>query len=169
MLKKIAKILILFSLLASCSKSNESYSYELPETKLNPVHTAYFYLNLQEKQDRKALKRLLGVDPVYYEWCAAFVNAILEIHYLPTSDTVSDYPLTARSFLKLGEKVYVPQQGDIVVFPRGEAWQGHVGFYVSTVEIDGIEYYNILGGNQNNKVSIERYPAYRAISIRRVE
>ena len=155
-----------FLLLVSCSAKSDNTSDLL--TKHTPVHTAYMYLDMQETRDRKALKELIGVDPVFYEWCAAFVNAILDLHDLPNSSTVSDYPLTARSFLKLGERVYEPQQGDIIVFPRGEPWQGHVGFYVNTVTIDEIDYYYILGGNQNNKVSIDLYPAYKALSIRRV-
>jgi hypothetical protein len=58
--------------------------------------------------------------------------------------------------------------GDIVVFPRGDqGWQGHVGFYVKEQVIDDKLYYYILGGNQKNKVSVELYPADKAIGIRR--
>ena len=143
-------------------------SKEVPDNK-RLIYKAYSYLDLQERRDRQEIKDLIGVDPVRYEWCAAFVNAILESNNLPTSNTVSRYPLTARSFLKLGEKVYEPIEGDVVIFPRGnQGWQGHVGFYVGTEEINGIDYYWILGGNQNDKVSIEAYPAYSALGIRRI-
>ena len=143
-------------------------SKEMPDNK-RLIYKAYSYLDLQERRDRQEIKDLIGVDPVRYEWCAAFVNAILESNSLPTSNTVSRYPLTARSFLKLGEKVYEPIEGDVVIFPRGnQGWQGHVGFYVGTEEINGIDYYWILGGNQNDKVSIEAYPAYSALGIRRI-
>jgi hypothetical protein len=61
-----------------------------------------------------------------------------------------------------------PEFGDIVVFPRGnQGWQGHVGFYIETVQVDGIDHYVILGGNQKNKVSYDLYPASKAIAIRR--
>ena len=58
--------------------------------------------------------------------------------------------------------------GDIVVFPRGTSdWEGHVGFYVGTEIKNNKEYYRILGGNQNNAVSIDLYPAKKALGIRR--
>ena len=81
------------------------------------------------------------------------------------------YPLTARAFLDWGHKVSKEdiRPGDIVVFPRGnQGWQGHVGFYLKTEIINGIEYYWILGGNQSNKVSIVRYRASNALGIRSI-
>ena len=58
--------------------------------------------------------------------------------------------------------------GDIIVFPRGnEGWQGHVGFYLNSVVKNNKTYYRILGGNQNNAVSIDLYPAKKALGIRR--
>ena len=83
------------------------------------------------------------------------------------SESVSEYPLTARSFLNWGTEVKNPESGDIIVFPRGQAWQGHVGFYVRTTNIEGEPHYVILGGNQDDKVSLEFYPASKAIGIRR--
>jgi len=167
-MKKLLIFLTLFLALVSCSVP--SVSREVSSNK-KLIYKAYSYIDLQERRDRQEIKDLIGVDPVRYEWCAAFVNAILESNYLPTSSTVSKYPLTARSFLKLGEEVELwnPVEGDIIVFPRGnQGWQGHVGFYVGASVIDNIDYYWILGGNQNDKVSIEAYPAYKAIGIRRV-
>ena len=167
-MKKFLVFLVFALTLASCS--TPSITREPPSNK-KLVYKAYSYIDLQERRDRQEIKDLIGVDPVRYEWCAAFVNAILESNDLPTSNTVSKYPLTARSFLNLGEEVEVwnPIEGDIVVFPRGnQGWQGHVGFYVGAAVIDNVDYYYILGGNQNDKVSIEAYPAYKAIGIRRV-
>ena len=166
-MKKFLVFLVFALTLASCS--TPSITREPPSNK-KLVYKAYSYIDLQERRDRQEIKDLIGVDPVRYEWCAAFVNAILESNDLPTSNTVSKYPLTARSFLNLGEEVEVwnPIEGDIVVFPRGnQGWQGHVGFFVSEIEIDGVLYYHILGGNQNNKVSIELYRANSALGIRR--
>ena len=77
-------------------------------------------------------------------------------------------PLMARSFLSWGLPVDIPEAGDLVIFPRGNSdWKGHVGFYLSSVKRDGKEYYRILGGNQNNAVSIDLYPAKKALGIRR--
>lgn len=162
------KIFISLSLLliSSCSQYVESNSNPLPRKYL--VYDAYSYIGLEENTHRQTLKSVIGVDPVYTEWCAAFVNTILKQNEYPTSATVSDYPLTARSFLSLGVPTKDPQMGDIVVFRRGEPWQGHVAFYVGTTTIDGIKYFNVLGGNQDDKVSIKSYPVSRVLSIRRI-
>ena len=41
------------------------------------------YVGLNEYDDRREIKNLVGVDPVRTEWCAAFVNAVLEIQNIP--------------------------------------------------------------------------------------
>ena len=75
----------------------------------------------------------------------------------------------ARSFLDWGKEVEEPLAGDVIVFPRGTSeWQGHVGFYVGQEIKNKVLYYRILGGNQNNSVNIELYPASRALGIRRM-
>ena len=135
-------------------------------TSTDSVITAQPYIGLSERQDRKQIRELTGVDPVRTEWCAAFVNAVLEIDGIPGSDSVSDTPLLARSFLSWGERVDPKdiRRGDIVVFPRGrEGWKGHVGFFVE--EKDGM--WVILGGNQSNEVRYDLYQARRAIGVRR--
>ena len=126
-------------------------------------------MGYHEKYNRTELKILLGVDPTKYEWCAAFVNAILKYNDIPGSESVSDYPLLARSFLSWGETVIGdPVLGDVVIFPRGrEQWKGHVGFYAGEIMVGSIKYYIILGGNQNNEVSYEYYKANTAIDVRR--
>lgn len=169
-MKKIFLYSFILILLGACSNASNGRPTQRPVfSSKNLVYTAYSYIDLHERYDRQEIKELVGVDPVHTEWCAAFVNSILEQHNLPTSATVSDYPLTARSFLKWGEEVVIPKQGDIIIFPRGnQGWQGHVAFYVSTKVINGIEYYFVIGGNQDNMVSIEGYPAHKALSIRRM-
>ena len=140
-------------------------------TTSDSVITAQPYIGLQERQDRSELRELVGVDPVRTEWCAAFVNAILEIDGVPNLNDQTNYPpLMARSFLYWGERVETDdiQRGDIVVFPRGnEGWKGHVGFYVETQTVNGKDYYVILGGNQNNEVRYDLYSPNRALGIRR--
>lgn len=150
-------------LLSGCSISTaDTYSI---------LNAAKPYIGLEERQNRTELRELVGVDPVRTEWCAAFVNAILEIEGIPSlNDIEYPYPLTARGFLNWGESVPRAdvQRGDVVVFPRGRAgWQGHVGFYVETQVVDGEEYWVILGGNQENSVRYDLYPANRSIGIRR--
>jgi uncharacterized protein (TIGR02594 family) len=158
---KYLLLILSINILAACATQSNTMS---------TVTTATPYIGLEERQNRKELRELTGVDPVRTEWCAAFVNAILELEGIPGSESVSDNPLMARSFLDWGtrvEKVDV-QKGDIVVFPRGnQGWQGHVGFYVQTQVHNGKEYWLILGGNQDNKVRYDLYPANRVIGIRR--
>jgi uncharacterized protein (TIGR02594 family) len=140
-------------------------------TATDSVITAQPYIGLQERQNRGELRELVGVDPVRTEWCAAFVNAILELDSIPNlNDIEHPYPLTARGFLTWGDRVERAdiQRGDVVVFPRGRTgWQGHVGFYVGTRIVDGDEYWIILGGNQSNEVRYDLYRANRSLGIRR--
>ena len=140
-------------------------------TASDSVITAQPYIGLEERAHRAELKQLLDVDPVRTEWCAAFVNAVLEIDGIPTLNDQRQYPpLMARSFLYWGERVAREdiQRGDVVIFPRGNAgWQGHVGFYVDTQTHNGREYWIILGGNQNNEVRYDFYTPRRAIDVRR--
>ena len=136
-----------------------------------PTARAEEYLGLHERQNRQQLKELTGVDPVRTEWCAAFVNAILELEGIPNNDE-HKYPLTARAFLDWGNPIN-PQDikpGDIVVLPRGnQGWQGHVGFYVTTVDTNKGQRWVILGGNQSNSVRYDLYDPKRALGIRRGE
>lgn len=136
---------------------------------LQPVDTAAAMVGLDEHASRSQIHNLIGVDPVSYQWCAAFVNAILKLHNIPGSETVSEHPLTARSFLKWGMPVSEPQVGDIVVFERnGNGWQGHVGFYIDTTFVEGVPSFVVLGGNQNNQIGYDTYPMSRLLGIRRL-
>jgi uncharacterized protein (TIGR02594 family) len=162
------------ALSAACTTPGNSIENPISEPRQkirvgldNPAIRAFKYIDYTERTHRAELRELTGIDPVRTEWCAAFINAVLE-----ESDIVSNndhkYPLTARAFLQWGVEVSEPEPGDVVVFPRGNSsWQGHVGFYLKTLEINGVEYYMILGGNQSNKVSIVPYRASKALGIRR--
>mgnify|MGYP000128898840 CR=1 FL=1 len=180
-MKKTILVLVITAL-GACTSANQtenidsysgvyasSYFFNKVRQDTRPhTRVAFQFLNYNEQTHRQELKAFTGVDPVRTEWCAAFVNAVLNESGVPGSESVSNYPLTARSFLRWGHSVDTPQPGDLVVFPRGNAsWQGHVGFYFGSRIIGGVEYYRILGGNQNNEVSIELYPASRALDIRR--
>ena len=88
----------------------------------NSTITAQEYIGLHEYRQRQELTELLEVDPVRTEWCAAFVNAILELDDIPNlHDIESTAPLMARSFLSWGIPVEPEniKRGDIVIFPRG--------------------------------------------------
>lgn len=160
-------VTILISACQTTDYNNNSNDIRLPTN--NPAFKAAQYLGYTERTHRAELRELVGVDPVRTEWCAAFVNSVLEESDIESNNS-HKYPLTARAFLDWGTKVNKDdiKPGDIVVFPRGnQGWQGHVGFYIKTQVVNGQEFYYILGGNQNNKVSIVSYPAKRALGIRR--
>ena len=159
---KLLYIAVVGSCLGACTIAEENIN--------DSVVTAQPYIGLQERTHRAELRELLDVDPVRTEWCAAFVNAVLELDGIPGSDSVSDVPLMARSFLSWGERVEPADihRGDIVVFPRGnQGWQGHVGFFVDSQIVDGKEIWIILGGNQSNEVRYDFYSPSKALGIRR--
>ncbi len=154
---RVILVILFFTLITNCAGT------------VNHVSVAESKIGLNEYQHKTVLKEYVGFDPRYTEWCAAFVNAVLaESMMTNLHDMDHPQPLTARSFLDWGEKVDLPQAGDIIVFPRGTSdWQGHVGFYVGSTEKNGKKYYRILGGNQNDSVSIELYRANQALGIMR--
>ena len=139
-----------------------------PVSDADSVSAAQPYIGLSEYHNRSEIQDFTGVDPVHVEWCAAFVNAVLDLDGIPGSDSVSDHPLLARSFLFWGEAVEPEhiQRGDVVVFPRGSSdWKGHVGFFVAPYPRTGE--WIILGGNQDNTVSYQLYDPSVALGIRR--
>jgi uncharacterized protein (TIGR02594 family) len=94
-------------------------------------------------------------------WCAAFVG-----HCLEKAGIRSTRRLNARSYLDWGVPVEIAEarQGDIGVIPRGRSgWQGHV-FFIDRVEGQWVWG---LGGNQDDAVSVKRYPASKLLGVRR--
>jgi uncharacterized protein (TIGR02594 family) len=158
------KIVILLAILLTSNCS----MFVPPDQDLSPIEEASKYIGYHERTNRKELQALMDIDPVTTQWCAAFVNSVLNNQGIPGTDSFAEYPLLARSFLSWGIPAETPEPGDIVVLSRGNAsWKGHVGIYISTVTIDGVEYYQILGGNQDNSVSIKEYPTSRLLGIRK--
>jgi uncharacterized protein (TIGR02594 family) len=92
-------------------------------------------------------------------WCAAFANAMLE-----RADVKGTNSVAARSFMQWGKELKEPEPGCLVVLWRGSknSWQGHVGFFIS----ESAEYVKVLGGNQNNAVSIANYPKSQLLGYR---
>ncbi len=160
MFRKNAVGIFCLSFLIACQPIEEFQDLSKPAEQ---------YIGLDENKDRNQIKELVGVDPVYTQWCAAFVNFVLDIQGIPGSEVTSDYPLLARSFLTWGEEVLdKPRKGDIVVFPRGDKlWQGHVGFFIKEVQYENKTRWVILGGNQDNTVSYAEFNPKKAIAIRR--
>ena len=104
-------------------------------------------------------------------WCSAFVSFVAWILDLPRSRSLS-----ARSWLLIGEPVALEDAApgfDVVILKRGKGPQpgaevlkapGHVGFLAGWEGLDVL----VLGGNQGNAVTVQRWPRSSVIGIRRL-
>ncbi len=92
-------------------------------------------------------------------WCSAFACAMIE-----KAGYRSPHSAAAKSFLVWGKELIKPRRGAVLVFTRGaaNADTGHVGFYVSETTSEFL----VLGGNQGNCVSVQRYDKARLLAIR---
>lgn len=99
-------------------------------------------------------------------WCAAAMGYWLSRAGLPHTGR-----LDAQSYKDYGTEVSIEDArvGDIVVWRFGPpgSWRGHLAFFVKRVG----NYIDALGGNQQDKVGVNRYPisssTYQLLSIRR--
>jgi uncharacterized protein (TIGR02594 family) len=96
-------------------------------------------------------------------WCSAFVNAIYWEFDLPHTKSAA-----ARSWLDVGVPVSIEVArpvSDLVILSRPpNPTSGHVGFYDS----HSTQTVTILGGNQQNKVTIETFNKARIVGVRRI-
>jgi len=120
---------------------------EIVGSKHNPV--------ILEWADEIGLKKVYTNDEI--PWCGLFIAYCAHIAGLQ----VVDKPLWALSWANYGTKVDEPMLGDILTFKRDGG--GHVGIYVG----EDATHYHVLGGNQNNSVSISRIAKSRLHQARR--
>jgi len=92
--------------------------------------------------------RTIG-DPSDIAWCGDYAETSLR-RTIPDI-VVPSNPYLAANWSSWGQHV-APQRGCILSFWRGspDSWKGHVGFYAGESE----DNFYVLGGNQNNMVSI---------------
>ena len=91
-------------------------------------------------------------------WCAAFLGASLE-----RAGIRGTRSLLARSYLAWGEPLAAFRFGAVAVLTRGaDPAAGHVGFAVGATEGEIL----LLGGNQSDAVTVERFPWSRVIGLR---
>jgi uncharacterized protein (TIGR02594 family) len=91
-------------------------------------------------------------------WCAAFTGAMLE-----RAGHRSTRSLRARSYLNWGVALEVAKTGAVAVLSRGrDPALGHVGFVVGLTD-DAVV---LLGGNQSNAVTVQRFPRSRLLGLR---
>ncbi len=130
------------------------------------LYHAYEELGVQETAGPEATARVIEYHAVTtlratsdeVPWCASFVGWCLEKAGIRSTKSAA-----ARSYAQWGYELKTPREGCIVVLERkNDPSKGHVGFYIS--EADG--WVNILGGNQNNQVCKQAYPAARVVSYR---
>lgn len=102
---------------------------------------------------------LLKANEDEIPWCSSFVNWCMYKAKIYRTDSAA-----ARSWLKWGVNLLIPAFGCVTVLSRGDnPASGHVGFYVGSTTSDTIR---ILGGNQDNKVSIKNFPKSRVLAYR---
>lgn len=91
-------------------------------------------------------------------WCAAFLGACLE-----RAGHRSTRSLLARSYLDWGTPLQVAKLGAVAIFSRGsDPGQGHVGFVIGA----GDKRLYLLGGNQQDAVSVQSFEASRLLGLR---
>jgi uncharacterized protein (TIGR02594 family) len=142
-----------------------------PEVKLTLCErafaTAYKELGVSEIYGEKHNPRILeyhkatdyGATQDEVAWCSSFVNWCIQ-----KAGGKGTRSVRARSWLKWGKPVDVPQKGDVVIFSRPpETWTGHVAFFIS----DEGATITVLGGNQSNKVKLSKYDKTRLLGYRR--
>lgn len=129
------------------------------------IATASRFMGMREDENKRQLavfmrKAGFNINPDITAWCAAFVNAVLYENGIQGTGK-----LNARSFLDWGVKTTTPKVGDVVVLWRGtrEGWKGHVGFFKG---FDNAGNVLLLGGNQNDQVTVEAFPVARVLGYR---
>jgi uncharacterized protein (TIGR02594 family) len=90
-------------------------------------------------------------------WCGLYIAYICKMAGLD----VVDKPLWALSWSNWGNPAIEPMLGDVLTFKRNGG--GHVGIYVGEDDT----HYHVLGGNQNNSVSVSRIAKSRLFKARR--
>ena len=139
---------------------------------MRPYDLALRFVGVSETQgvaSNPLVLTMLKLDQEWPEgdhvaWCSAFMNFIAWMLRLPRSKK-----LNARSWLEIGQPVGLEEATpgyDVVVFWRKskEGAFGHVGLYAGREGNDIL----VLGGNQSDRVSIDRYPADRLLGVRRI-
>jgi uncharacterized protein (TIGR02594 family) len=102
------------------------------------------------------------LDDSTISWCSMIMKYIFE----KEGYQVSKATPAARSWLNVGTSLSTPIPEDcIVVIKRGsQEWQGHVGIFMKE---EGT-YIWILGGNQSDSVSIQKFPKSSVLGYRKI-
>ncbi len=123
---------------------------EIPGEKHNPI-----ILNFFKEIGHK------WVQSDETAWCSAFINYIAKISGVEYSGK-----LDARSWLKIGQIIEIPELGDLVIYWREsrDRWKGHVGLWGG----ENVKHIWTLGGNQNGQVNVTPKPIVRKLAYIRL-
>lgn len=133
---------------------------ETPGTLANPAVLAMLQLDAQWPKDDQT------------PWCSAFVNYVCWLLHMDRSKS-----LRARSWLEVGRAVSLVRAEpgfDVVILKRGRGKQpgpdvieapGHIGFLAGFTLRNQV---HVLGGNQDDMVSVKPYPVSRVLGVRRL-
>ena len=132
------------------------------------MHEALYLLEGRSRigltSERQLLQLLSWVDqrmPLGVPWCGLFVGHCLRMA-MPNCP-LPRFHMRGRPWLDWGEPAQ-PQLGAVMVFwhyhPKTPF--GHVAFYWS----EDAESYHVLGGNQRDRITIQRYPRERHLGTR---
>lgn len=126
-----------------------------PAASADLLNAARQYVGQTERGSRKALKRLIGVDPRVTKWCGAFLGYVVRKagYKAPPGHNL------AASWTRFGKAVKLKnaRKGDVIVL------RGHVTIFTRFAggKVCGI------GGNQSNAVQESCYAMRRVVSVRR--
>jgi uncharacterized protein (TIGR02594 family) len=144
-----------------------SYAWLKKETAPKILVEAVKHIGVKEIVGKKhnptilSWAKALGLEKTYTNdeipWCGLFVAYCAHASGLP----VVKHPLWALNWNKYGNVAQVPMLGDVLTFTRNGG--GHVGIYVG----EDNTHYHVLGGNQNNSVSVSRIAKDRLSQARR--
>jgi len=108
--------------------------------------------------------KILGLENIYktdeIAWCGLFMGYVVHMAGLDIPFSYKE-GLWALKWNNFGTKQRIAMLGDVLTFKRKNG--GHVGLYVGEDETC----YHVLGGNQNNSVSIVRIEKSRLSQVRR--
>lgn len=162
--------------MASGGSLVNSQSFDVPEGAPDYLHAAIYDIGISEEindgrrtrsnplvesYSEKAIGKRMDARSV--PWCAYWMNAKLIDAGLPGTNSGM-----ARSFLRWGNEVSDGdwKVGDIVVFWRGRRDDGVTGHVAVLLKWNSRHVY-CLGGNQGDKVCIQRFTRSKIIGVRR--
>lgn len=110
---------------------------------------------------KKVIKNFKG-DDEEVSWCSIFLINVLNEYDVKNANA------TARSWLQVGTNIDekpIPMDCICILWRESKtSWKGHVGIFIREVN----DYIYLLGGNQNNEVSIQKFHKSQLLGYRKL-